>query len=130
MEQDQIKEICPGTTQTWIKDGALLVDVREQNEVDQLAFDAPKIKHIPLSEFENRYNDIPKNEQVVVVCRMGERSLRAVNFLIHNGFDSNLVANMKFGLNRWVSKGFPTIGDPQFILDGSMGDSCCSSSSN
>ncbi|MDZ7756817.1 rhodanese-like domain-containing protein [Rhodohalobacter sp.] len=130
MEQDQIKEICPGTTQTWIKDGALLVDVREQNEVDQLAFDAPKIKHIPLSEFENRYNDIPKNEQVVVVCRMGERSLRAVNFLIHNGFDSNRVVNMKFGLNRWVSKGFPTIGDPQFILDGSVGDSCCSTSSN
>ncbi|MDZ7720178.1 MAG: rhodanese-like domain-containing protein [Balneolaceae bacterium] len=107
-----------------------MVDVREQDEVEQLAFDAPKIMHIPLSEFENRYNDIPKNEQVVVVCRIGERSLRAVNFLIHNGFDNNLVANMKFGLDRWVSKGFPTVGDPKFILDGSMGNSCCSTSSN
>lgn len=127
MTQHQIKEICPGTTQKWIKDGALLVDVREQDEVDQLAFNAMKILHIPLSEFENRFIEIPLNENVVVVCRVGERSLRAVNYLIHNGFDSERVVNMKFGLNRWVSKGYPTVGDPRFILDGDTGNSCCSS---
>ena len=91
-------------------------------------FDAPKILHLPLSELENRFNEIPQNENLVVVCRVGERSLRAANFLIHKGYDSNRVANMKFGLNRWVSKGYQTVGDPSFILEGDVGNSCCSTS--
>jgi hypothetical protein len=35
--QNLVKEICPTTTQTWVKDGALFVDVREKDEVTQLA---------------------------------------------------------------------------------------------
>jgi rhodanese-related sulfurtransferase len=121
--QTLVKEICPTTTQAWIEKGALLVDVREQNEVDELAFVAPKLMHIPLSEFEERYTEIPTNVPVVVVCRVGERSLRAANFLQNHGY--NRVVNMKMGLVRWVQKGFPTKGDTEGF-DTNAATSCCS----
>jgi rhodanese-related sulfurtransferase len=121
--QTLVKEICPTTTQAWIEKGALLVDVREQNEVDELAFVAPKLMHIPLSEFEERYTEIPTNVPVVVVCRVGERSFRAANFLQNHGY--NRVVNMKMGLVRWVQKGFPTKGDTEGF-DTSGATSCCS----
>jgi hypothetical protein len=45
MEQVQslVNEICPTSTQAWVKRGAILVDVREREEVEQLAFDVPAI---------------------------------------------------------------------------------------
>lgn len=67
-KQTLVKEICPTTTQTWVKNGALLVDVREKDEIEQLAFDVPDILNIPLSEFEERYTEIPKDKDVVMVC--------------------------------------------------------------
>ena len=55
-KQTLVKEICPTTTQSWVKNGALLVDVREKEEVEQLAYDVPNIINIPLSVFEDRLN--------------------------------------------------------------------------
>jgi rhodanese-related sulfurtransferase len=120
--QTLVNEICPTTTQSWIADGALLVDVRELNEISELSYDVPSILHIPLSEFETRYTEIPKDRKVVMVCRSGGRSLRAAGFLVNHGYDQ--VVNMKRGIIRWVQKGFPTIGDTSSVLP-KDGD-CCS----
>jgi rhodanese-related sulfurtransferase len=49
--QTLVTEICPTTTQEWVKKGALLVDVREKDEVEQLVYDVPTIINIPLNEF-------------------------------------------------------------------------------
>jgi hypothetical protein len=46
--QTLVREICPTTTQSWVSEGALLVDVREANEIAELAFDVPIILEIPL----------------------------------------------------------------------------------
>ena len=121
-KQTLVKEICPTTTQTWIKNGALLVDVREKDEIEQLAFDVPDILNIPLSEFEERYSEIPKDKDVVMVCAVGSKSLRAVGFLVNHGYTN--VVNMQHGITRWVQKGFPTKGDTSLVTSGS---SCCSS---
>lgn len=122
-----IKEICPTTTQRWIRNGALLVDVRERSEVSVFAFDVEDFLHVPLSEFENRFQEIPKNRRVVLVCKNGDRSLRATNFLINAGYNPENVANMKYGLLRWLQKGFPTIGDADYYLKNDT--DCCSSGS-
>lgn len=122
--QTLVKEICPTSTQHYIKSGALLIDVREKDEVNALAFDVPNLVNIPLSEFENHYQDIPKDTKVVMVCKAGGRSLRAAGFLVNHGYQN--VVNMKHGLTRWVEKGFPTKGN---ISAANGGDSCCSSSS-
>ncbi|MGV8892946.1 MAG: rhodanese-like domain-containing protein [Burkholderiaceae bacterium] len=51
---DQAKQICPTTTRLLVSEGALLLDVREQREVQTLAFDVPDSVNIPLSELEQR----------------------------------------------------------------------------
>lgn len=123
--QTLVNEICPTSTQQWVKNGALLVDVREEEEVEELAFDVPNIINIPLSEFEDRYQEVPTDKEVVVVCRGGVRSLRAAGFLINNGYDPKKVVNMEHGILRWVKRGFPTIGDITSASDEESGDSCC-----
>ncbi len=119
-KQSLVKEICPTTTQQWIKDGALLTDVREQDEFEKLAFDVPNLLHIPLSDFENRFNEIPQNKKVVLVCKDGMKSLRAAGFLINHGYTQ--VVNMQHGLIRWVNKGFPIIGNPDVL---NINTDCC-----
>lgn len=124
--QTLVKEICPTTTQDWVKNGALLVDVREVDEVAQLAYDVPNIINIPLTVFEENFTKIPKDRDVVLVCKSGARSLRAAGFLVNHGYDK--VVNMKHGMIRWVQKGFPTKGDTSSVT-GNDGSSCCSGSS-
>lgn len=126
-KQTQLNEICPTTTQSWVKKGALLVDVRERDEVAQLAFDVPDIINIPLSEFEIRYKELPFNKDLVMVCRSGGRSLRAAGFLINNGYDAAKVVNMQHGIIRWVQKGFPAKGDTSIVLSTSTNSGCCGS---
>lgn len=121
--QKLVKEICPTTTQEWIKNGAILIDVREKHEVDELAFDVPKIINIPLSEFEERFHEIPKDKEVIMVCRSGGRSLRAAGFLVNHGYDK--VVNMQHGIIRWVQKKFPTKGDTSSVIDLKQENSCC-----
>ena len=125
--QTLVKEICPTITQEWVKNGALLVDVREKDEVSELAYDVPNIINIPLSEFENRYTEIPKDKDVVMVCRGGGRSLRAAGFLINHGYNPEKVVNMKFGIIGWVEKGFPTKGNKLSAQSNTSGG-CCGAS--
>ncbi len=123
-KQSLVKEICPTTTQTWVNNGALLVDVREKDEVAELAYDVPNIINIPLSEFEERFNEIPQDKEVVVVCRSGARSLRAAGFLVNHGYTK--VVNMEHGMVRWATKGFPTKGNAASVIQNSQNNGCCS----
>lgn len=125
--QSLVKEICPTTTQEWVKNGALVVDVREKGEVAQLAYDVPNIINIPLTEFEERFTEIPKDKAVVMVCKSGGRSLRAAGFLVNHGYDK--VVNMQHGIIRWAQKGFPTQGDTSSILQSTQNSGCCDSAS-
>ncbi len=122
-KQVRVTEICPTKTQALIKNGALLVDVREKDEVAQLAYDVPNIINIPLSVFEEHYTEIPKDREVVMVCKAGGRSLRAAGFMVYHGYVN--VINMKHGLIRWAQKGFPTIGDTTSVLENATPSSCC-----
>jgi rhodanese-related sulfurtransferase len=125
METKRAVEICPTSTQAFIESGALLVDVRERNEVEQLAFDVPEILHIPLSEFEDRYQEIPRDRDVAMVCKVGARSLKTTYYLMNMGYEN--VYNMKLGLVRWVQRGFPTKGDTSAVLENNESSGCCGS---
>jgi rhodanese-related sulfurtransferase len=127
-KQAMVNEICPTTTQGWVKKGALLVDVRERDEVEQLAYDVPNIINIPLSEFEIRFKELSFDKDLVMVCRSGGRSLRAAGFLINNGYDPGKVVNMQHGIIRWVQKGFPTKGDISAVSGTNTNSGCCGTS--
>lgn len=104
----QAREVCPTTTRRLLAEGALLVDVRERTEVAQLAFDVPGAVVMPLSEFEQRFAELPRDRELVLACQSGPRSLKATYFLMYQGYTK--VANMEGGLFKWASKGFPIKG--------------------
>lgn len=97
-----------------IADHAVMVDVREQDEWD--AGHAPGAVHIPLGDLPARLGELPDDtETVPVICRSGNRSGRAVVWLVQQGFD---VANVVGGMQAWAAadKGMVgTRGDPRVI---------------
>ena len=104
----QAREVCPTTTRRRLGEGALMVDVREHAEVARLAFDVPAIVHLPLSAFEQRFAELPRNRELLLVCESGPRSLKATYFLMYQGYTQ--VANMAGGIVKWMAKGFPVVG--------------------
>ncbi len=91
------------------RQGALIVDVRDPDELAEMAYDVKDIKNIPVGELENHLSEIPKDRQVIVVCRSGGRSGRAFDLLKAKGFTN--VANMDGGMNAWEEAGLPTLKD-------------------
>lgn len=89
------------------KGNALIVDVREPDELAELAYDVKDVKNIPLGTLEEHLDEIPKDRQVIVVCRSGGRSGRAFEILKAKGYTN--VANMEGGMNAWSGAGLPTI---------------------
>ena len=87
VELPAAREVCPTTTRRLLAEGALLVDVRERSEIERLAFDVPEIVVMPLSEFEQRFAELPRDRQLVMVCQTGARSLKATYFLMYQGYE-------------------------------------------
>lgn len=121
----EAREVCPTTTQRLVKEGALLLDVREPHEVAALAFSGCEVMTIPLSEFEDRWAEVPRDRDVILACAGGVRSLKATYFLMYQGYD--LVANMSHGMTRWVARGFPVIGSVDGLAASAGASSCCGS---
>ena len=108
---EEAKEVCPTSTRRLLATGVLLVDVRETDEVVSCSFDVPAIVNIPMSQLEERWSEVPKNRDVVMVCLSGERSLKATYFLQYQGYTN--VCNMGGGIAKWIRKGFPVKGELQ-----------------
>ncbi|MGM7703568.1 rhodanese-like domain-containing protein [Pseudalkalibacillus sp. Hm43] len=73
-----------------------IIDVRKDEEVAKGMI--PGATHIPLDEIPDRFNEIPKDEEHVMVCRSGGRSGKAAQFLQEKGYD---VLNMTGGMLAW-----------------------------
>lgn len=71
-----------------------LLDVREvgEREIDDL----PGSRSIPLGQLGTRFNELPTDVELVVFCRVGERSARAVEQLRRLGF--HRAVNLEGGL--------------------------------
>jgi len=120
----EAKQICPTTTLGKVNEGALIVDVRSNKEVADVTFDVPNYINIPLLELEERINEIPKDKEVILVCNSGTRSLKATYFLMNAGYET--VYNMRDGIIKWATKGFPIKGNTELLLGSGSCD--CSSS--
>jgi rhodanese-related sulfurtransferase len=83
--------------------GAFVLDVRTQEEWDE--YHAPNTTLIPLDQLVSRLTEIPRDKEIVVVCRSGNRSQQGRDILLEAGFQQ--VTSMTGGLNEWRSKGYP-----------------------
>lgn len=97
------KEISAADAFTKYQQGAFFLDVRTQDEWNQ--FHAPNSTLIPLDQLPSRLNELPKDKEIVVVCRSGNRSQQGRDILLNNGF--KLVTSMQGGLEDWRAAGYP-----------------------
>ena len=103
-----MEELSPLEANTLLENNVLLVDVRETDELATITYDVKNQLNVPLSEFEQRFSEIPKDQKVIFACRAGVRSARAIQFLAHNGYDAALLINLEGGMNAWQGYGLKT----------------------
>jgi rhodanese-related sulfurtransferase len=90
--------------------GGVLLDVRNPDE--WLEQRVPGVPLIPLAELPERVAEVPRpagGGQLLVICRSGARSARAVTFLRAEGIDA---ANVAGGTLAWVEAGHPVDAGP------------------
>ncbi len=84
--------------------GAFVLDVRTQEEWNEVHI--PNTTLIPLDQLLSRLNEVPRDRQVIVVCRSGNRSQQGRDILLNAGFKQ--VTSMIGGLTEWRAGGYPT----------------------
>ncbi len=89
------------------QEGTLLIDVREPDEVAEVAYNVKNYRNVPLSQLANRLQDIPRNQQVILACRSGNRSRRAYDMLVAQGYQN--LANMEGGMLAWEAHKLPVV---------------------
>jgi rhodanese-related sulfurtransferase len=97
----------PEITVGELTDDAYLLDVRDDDE--WVAGRAPAAHHLPMMEIPVRLDEVPREQDVVVVCRVGARSAQVVAYLRSNGWDR--VANLAGGMVAWQAAGRPLAAD-------------------
>ncbi len=83
----------------------LLLDIREPQELTICQIDGAR--HIPFSQINSRWQEIPRDQPVVVFCHLGIRSSTLVEQLRQAGFDN--VLNMVGGIDAWSREIDPSI---------------------
>ena len=98
------REISVSEAFTKAQNGAFVLDVRTPEEWNE--FHAPNSTLIPLDQLPSRLNELPKDREIVVVCRSGNRSQQGRDILLNAGFTQ--VTSMQGGLTEWRAAGYPT----------------------
>jgi rhodanese-related sulfurtransferase len=88
--------------------GAFILDVRQPEEWNE--FHVPDSTLIPLDQLAARMNELPKDREIVIVCRSGNRSAQGRDILLNAGFTQ--VTSMAGGLTQWKAAGNPTVSGP------------------
>jgi rhodanese-related sulfurtransferase len=97
----------PSVQATDVPADARIIDVREQDEWD--AGHIHGAVHVPLGEVPQRLDELTRDEEpLVVVCRSGGRSARAVAWLVQNGIDAT---NLDGGMGAWAGAGRPMVSE-------------------
>jgi rhodanese-related sulfurtransferase len=102
-KQPTVPVITPDKAQDRQQAGAVIIDVRELEEWQEGHI--PGALHIPLGSLSARVNEIDRNREVIIVCRSGTRSGRAVAALMQAGYPQ--VANLSGGMIAWVRLHLP-----------------------
>jgi rhodanese-related sulfurtransferase len=111
----EIKRAMSGTTtvtpaqavQLINKEDALILDIREDNELAQGSIRGAK--HYALSVLKQRINELKQyaDKPVIAYCKLGNRSNEACNILRQNNFAN--VLSLKGGIEAWKNENLPVV---------------------
>ena len=83
-----------------------ILDVRNPEEFQICRI--PGSNLLPLPELAKRFGELPKDQEMVVHCKSGMRSAKAIAFLKQQGFKK--LRNLKGGILAWaenIDRGMP-----------------------
>ena len=104
--RNPVPEVDIAQTERLVADGAVLLDVREDDEWQ--AGHAPDALHVVLGTLPA--NPPPEGRRVAVICRSGGRSAQATAALVQWGYDA---VNVAGGMKAWAAAGLPVVTDDQ-----------------
>ncbi len=78
----------------------LLLDVRTPAEHAAQAIEGSYL--VPLQDLGSRIDELPKDKEIIVYCRVGNRSAYAASFLTRMGYN---VKNLEGGIMLWNTSG-------------------------
>jgi adenylyltransferase/sulfurtransferase len=95
-------DISPQELAARLQSGAplRLIDVREPHELEISRLEGAEL--IPLGQLASRLSELDSAQEMVVLCRAGTRSARALELLVSAGFRK--VKNLKGGINAWAKE--------------------------
>lgn len=96
------REVTPQQLKSRLRQrlGITLVDVREEHEHALVNIGG---ECIPLADIKHRFNEIPREGQVILYCRSGQRSQQAMSFLqLEKGF-TNLY-HLRGGIRAYMNE--------------------------
>jgi rhodanese-related sulfurtransferase len=96
-----IKQISAIALQQRLADGELvfLLDVREPNEFNYAHIKGSVL--MPLNQIPERLAELDPEQEMVIICHHGIRSLQAADYLRQQGF--RYVVNLTGGVAAWAS---------------------------
>ena len=83
-----------------------LIDVRSDAEYKQIRISFTNLQ-VPHEEILTKINEIPKDCDIILLCRSGMRSQMAAMYLSQSGYDSQRLYNFDGGIMAW-SKQLPS----------------------
>jgi len=96
MQQMTVHELKERLAQQGAK--PVLLDVREAWELNICSL--PEALHIPMGQIPERVEELDLEQELVVVCHHGVRSMRVVQYLVSRGFSK--LYNLQGGVNAWA----------------------------
>jgi molybdopterin/thiamine biosynthesis adenylyltransferase/rhodanese-related sulfurtransferase len=103
--KNQINEVDPADVREQMTNGAVVVDVRENEELQSGRL--PGAKHVPRGYLESRIEGaVPdRSQHVILYCASGNRSAYAARTLIEDlGYEH--VESMRGGITLWKDRGY------------------------
>lgn len=86
-------------------DRPLVVDVREQGEFDEVHIQDAMLA--PLGTVAQGIAEVPKDREIVLVCRSGRRSAKAFEVLAASGYTR--LSHLEGGMLAWQQGGHPVV---------------------
>lgn len=101
----QIASVAVSGVPDPLPEGLPVLDVREPHEWEHGHIAGAL--HIPMGELPERLDEVP-TDQTLVVCKVGARSMQAVQWLTMHGRE---VVNLSGGMLDWEAAGRPMVSE-------------------
>jgi molybdopterin/thiamine biosynthesis adenylyltransferase/rhodanese-related sulfurtransferase/molybdopterin converting factor small subunit len=96
-------ELAPAAAAERLRAGARLIDVREPHEYGRVRIAGAEL--LPLEEALQRLDELPRDRDLIFVCRIGERSAVAVEAARRAGLQRAF--NLAGGIVAWMNQRLP-----------------------